>query len=135
MRISDWSSDVCSSDLRHRCAGSCTQRVGCDAGGAAAVAQIVHIDQATASRLAGGGDELQRMGLRQRAGERVGETFHLRPRAARIQRKHHVQALAAGDRKSVVEGKSVSVRVDRGGRRISEKKKKKINKKDEIKKK
>src|SRR3546814_16851853 len=34
-----------------------------------------------------------------------------------------VDAVAEGDRKSVVEGKSVSVRVDLGGRRIIKKKK------------
>src|SRR3546814_11668250 len=38
-----------------------------------------------------------------------------------------------GDRKSVVEGKSVSVRVDLGGRRIIKTKKKTITKKTEVK--
>src|SRR3546814_15124945 len=37
----------------------------------------------------------------------------------------HSDVLAAADRKSVVEGKSVSVRVDPGGRRICKKKNKK----------
>src|SRR3546814_21027012 len=40
----------------------------------------------------------------------------------------HHQPLMRGDRKSVVSGKSVSVRVDLGGRRIIKKKKIKINK-------
>src|SRR3546814_6711072 len=69
MRISDWSSDVCSSDLpRARLA---------------AVFGLVHAPQHEPARRRRGGIE-------------------------------HI----ALDRKSVVSGKSVSVRVDRGGRRI-----------------
>src|SRR3546814_17065416 len=75
MRISDWSSDVCSSDLR-------CQRI-----------------QSTNARP-----------LRAARPARKGARFH--PRKA--------------DRKSVVEGKSVSVRVDLGGSRIIKKKKRKI---------
>src|SRR3546814_13312732 len=70
MRISDWSSDVCSSDLR----------------GVAAV-------------------EIQRRTL-----EILG--------TLQVERRQHPVA----DRKSVVSGKSVSVRVDLGGRRIIKKK-------------
>src|SRR3546814_18735963 len=88
MRISDWSSDVCSSDLVRRWPGAPGQPVAAagDAGGA--------------GRPVGGGQH----GL-------------WRPR----------QTLCAGDlrraflrgaRKSVVSGKSVSVRVYLGGRRI-----------------
>src|SRR3546814_15063909 len=47
---------------------------------------------------------------------------HLDGRAVRF--GAHDAVVAAGDRKSVVEGKSVSVSVDRGGGRISKKKKK-----------
>src|SRR3546814_17674596 len=72
MRISDWSSDVCSSDLR-------------------------------GPELAGG---VETSGWR--------EADKADP---------HPNLLPEGDRKSVVSGKSVSVRVDRGGRRIIKKKK------------
>src|SRR3546814_19870763 len=80
MRISDWSSDVCSSDLLYLALCSkLIQRVGEVAGrNAVSLWRIVA----------------------------------LRPRWR-----------GAGDRKSVVSGKSVSVRVDLGGRRIIKKKK------------
>src|SRR3546814_5237238 len=82
MRISDWSSDVCSSDL------PCRGRAGGDAARAGTVRQA----RPDADALA------QRRQRRQGTGRR--------PRA---------------DRKSVVEGKGVSVRVERGGRRIIKK--------------
>src|SRR3546814_11734723 len=79
VRISDWSSDVCSSDLPDR-----------------------------------GG---------RRAGTRAAVGRAARPRpAARRRRAERGPGDPAGDRKSVVEGKSVSVSVDIGGRRISRKK-------------
>src|SRR3546814_19880224 len=77
MRISDWSSDVCSSDLG-----------------------------------AGGGLSRLLAGKRRRRGGR---------RVAGVGRGSPGEALGAEwteDRKSVVSGKSVSVRVDLGGRRI-----------------
>src|SRR3546814_11384158 len=83
MRISDWSSDVCSSDLDH-VAG---ERVA-----------VVH--EAVPGLLAG-------------------------RKAGVVARGHHMGlgADAQGeDWKSVVSGKSVSVRVDIGGRRIIKKK-------------
>src|SRR3546814_10936636 len=89
MRISDWSSDVCSSDLAHA-AGH----------------------RAHASVLPG------RRAAPVLAARRRGRTAaHLRggPLRGRV-------AAPPGDRKSVVEGKSVSVRVDLGGRRIIKKK-------------
>src|SRR3546814_19820720 len=87
MRISDWSSDVCSSDLAERPAG-------------------------------------QRGGVGPRAVDRPQD----RPPARAPQRlplgdRHGRHAGARGDRKSVVQGKSVSVRVALGGRRIIKKKK------------
>src|SRR3546814_19492481 len=104
MRISDWSSDVCSSDLiptRGRA-----------------------LDQV---------DGLGRVGIGVRGSTGRGE-FAQRPHRCRIcqddrasrgndsleggRARHY-----AGDRKSVEEGKSVSVRVDLGGRRMIKKKK------------
>src|SRR3546814_14690252 len=101
MRISDWSSDVCSSDLL--------------VGGAAARqgdAQVVGVQQREAL--------VVRLGAPRRGAEqaRVGagaEGDH------ECDRDHHRPAPA--DRKSVVWGKSVSVRVDLGGRRIINKQK------------
>src|SRR3546814_7284025 len=84
MRISDWSSDVCSSDLRR-------QRRPYPA--AARRRRLRH-------PVRGDGDVHPRLG------------GAARPR------------LLAPDRKSVVWGKSVSVRVDLGGRRIIKKKNK-----------
>src|SRR3546814_16932642 len=88
MRISDWSSDVCSSDLLlpDRADGR---------GGAAHQAAV------RPALCRGGGD-------RRRADDAL-------------------CAVRRQDRKSVVSGKSVSVRVDLGGRRIIKKKKVKIH--------
>src|SRR3546814_11578628 len=99
MRISDWSSDVCSSDL----GGMVT------------------------AFLKGGLDEARRFL------ERV-EVFALAESLGGVESLIEHPAImthasippenrAALDRKSVVEGKSVSVRVDLGGRRLLKKKK------------
>src|SRR3546814_15840338 len=95
MRISDWSSDVCSSDLAARRLDS----VGNDETGG---------DRRSGSRL-----WLSVVDERRRQLCRAG---HLRA-------GHFHRSEAQADRKSVVEGKSVSVRVDLGGRRIIKKKK------------
>src|SRR3546814_20889057 len=93
MRISDWSSDVCSSDLQH---GEPVLHRNLRNGAIAAVGKGVrrHVEDAHHARAVEG-----------EAGER---------------RARRRQAL---DRKSDVEGKGVSVRVDLGGRRIIKKKK------------
>src|SRR3546814_17838875 len=86
MRISDWSSDVCSSDL-------------------------------------GRGDRVPAAGRRDRhrAGARPAQA------GAGQGQGRGGKDRAQADRKSVVSGKSVSVRVDLGGRRIIKKKKDNIN--------
>src|SRR3546814_19333886 len=83
MRISDWSSDVCSSDLRPLSDDELDDLLS----------------------------ELQKRQKRARAESQFGTAD---------------EAVIAADRKSVVEGKSVSVRVDLGGRRILKKKKKQV---------
>src|SRR3546814_21085898 len=88
MRISDWSSDVCSSDL--------------------SLAVVLHPNTSTVEvRLAD-------LALEDGVGVALDER-RCRGLAGFLGRE--------GDRKSVVEGKSVSVRVDLGGRRIINKKK------------
>src|SRR3546814_15381188 len=108
MRISDWSSDVCSSDLLTV------------VGELERVAGEIHDDLSQASRVA-----------RQSRWHRViDRADQLQPFARRLdgQRIEHavddVAHVEREDRKSVVEGKRVSVRVDLGGRRIIQNKKK-----------
>src|SRR3546814_4365751 len=93
LRISDWSADVCSSDLRPPAAGG---------------------------RLTGGCRHAQLRGLRRGPGNRGPEGAEADGTAAP---QPHALLLpgrgrAADARKSVVSGKRVSVRVDLGGRRI-----------------
>src|SRR3546814_14858676 len=105
MRISDWSSDVCSSDLQRRSGPRPQQRRGARGDGSA-----VGDDPA--------GGLLLRVDRHRAPGEGGGRADQRRARA----RGH----LRLSDRKSVVEGKSVSVRVDLGGRRIIKKKKQNV---------
>src|SRR3546814_15807104 len=102
MRISDWSSDVCSSDLQAMLAGPGRVRLGVDV--------QAHGD----ARLAVGRAGLVLAPVGHHDGDLVivGVDVFLH---------------GSGDRKSVVEGKSVSVRVDLGGRRIIKKQKNKVN--------
>src|SRR3546814_16341940 len=97
MRISDWSSDVCSSDL-HRAVRDMLAALDAEVDADDPAQQPVD-----AARPQGvDGEDL------------VAVAAHQRDQA--VQRQQ-------GDRKSVVSGKSVSVRVDLGGRRIIKKKK------------
>src|SRR3546814_14425389 len=86
MRISDWSSDVCSSDLP--CSPPCAARAVC------------------------------------RKPPEARRERNCRASGGRKTRGRRVDRGGDGDRKSVVSGKSVSVRVDLGGRRIINKKQK-----------
>src|SRR3546814_14084657 len=113
MRISDWSSDVCSSDLLVK------NKIELDAASKTAagkrtvtlpevVADVLvdHPDRFTEPEssvlvfTSSEGEPLRRNNFRRRSGTRPSR-----------------------DRKSVVSGKSVSVRVDLGGRRVIKKKK------------
>src|SRR3546814_18449120 len=97
MRISDWSSDVCSSDLPAAIGILIALECGGD-------------DHRGAVWLAGG------QGFVEQRVER-GEGFN----------EQRIGIVHWADRKSVVSGKSVSVRVDPGGRRSIEKKKQLTN--------
>src|SRR3546814_18331197 len=104
MRISDWSSDVCSSDLP------------------------------SGQGLIDGADVRERPRRRRTCvAGRSGSAIDADPlpgagRAAGSGEGGMTQADLATDRKSVVEGKSVSVRVDLGGRRIIKKEKRTTDK-------
>src|SRR3546814_18256814 len=122
MRSSDWSSDVCSSDLvvigqradlfQRRIGGQPRAGIG---GGQRGI-EVADIDQAAL------------VGHQHMAGvAAVGENAD-RLLGAGAEMLGAVAAGRAGDRKSVVTGKSVSVRVDLGGRRIIKKTKTEGNK-------
>src|SRR3546814_19117633 len=105
MRISDWSSDVCSSDLaRH-------DRRLAQHHFAAAPVLAVDLDHRTLEHLA--------YARGQRG--RLGQVEHRVLVAAGALRRGLHRRRQAGDRKSVVWGKSVSVRVDLGGGRLIKK--------------
>src|SRR3546814_17503038 len=117
MRISDWSSDVCSSDLG-------------EVGGAAHAQRQQDVAE-HGVRMDVGAGALQRLEpCVHRGAEDVGVGGVIDPAAARRRLAAVVAAAVVdllADRTSVVSGKSVSVRVDLGGRRIIKKKKKKHN--------
>src|SRR3546814_17246904 len=111
MRISDWSSDVCSSDLPEPIG------IGRDL--------VLGIDR---------GDRILKVADRRdrRFEDQVGDAggVVLADRIAAIDHDLDVQAVALEqqiDRKRGVQGKSVAVRVDLGGRRIIKKKQKEDN--------
>src|SRR3546814_14597176 len=99
MRISDWSSDVCSSDLPDA-------RDPPDVRVAADVEHRAIDPVMMLANFLDHQDMVGKIGLQRRA-EQLAEDG---------------QVERGGDRKSVVKGKSVSVRVDLGGRRIIKKK-------------
>src|SRR3546814_18316919 len=114
MRISDWSSDVCSSDLLAGAAAFAVRRkaMGIDDGRAAlALAQLA----AQCERLPEGKEAVGR--------EAVGD--HGVPEDQNVDPGITIAGLAVARpvyvRQRVVLGKSVSVRVDLGGRRIIKK--------------
>src|SRR3546814_17737879 len=98
MRISDWSSDVCSSDLLPGNFDAVSRWLNAEP-----LQQCLCLIQQIAGNIAGLGKHCIKIGT-----------------GLVVQRRK-----ALVDRKSVVKGKSVSVRVDLGGRRIIKKKTKK----------
>src|SRR3546814_17787131 len=104
MRISDWSSDVCSSDLSEREAAFSVHLLGKTALDLGLKGVTVGHVERRIEQLVGRGQLI--------AGEaRIGDT---RPRMV---------TTPEADRKSVVSGKGVSVRVDLGGLRLIKKNK------------
>src|SRR3546814_14406724 len=107
MRISDWSSDVCSSDLKRSCSTylrTTPKRPGRSCRCARTVSRAPFLACGPALIRTAPGEHGRRAG-------RLAPSCLIRKTV---------------DRKSVVKGKSVSVRVDLGGRRIIKKKKQNI---------
>src|SRR3546814_16877353 len=107
MRISDWSSDVCSSDLGCRACPFTTNLLQhsprtAAVGARSAVGNVEHAPGR-------GGGRSARCGQRQTHDQPSGD----------------LAGAPETDRKSVVEGRSVSVRVDLGGRRLDKTKNRK----------
>src|SRR3546814_15316542 len=106
MRISDWSSDVCSSDLRFKVAGLDCQNE-------------IRALRAAVGPIVGGDDKLSfdtKAGLMEVAVGDPNLVIDITQAVDATGMRAHL--LPERDRKSVVSGKSVSVRVDLGGRRI-----------------
>src|SRR3546814_13847809 len=101
MRISDWSSDVCSSDLLAVVVGA-DEEVD--------VRRTLAVAAKRGQQLLGRAARGHAVAVGQDAAEAVPALFVGDDRAAQVERRLH-----ARDLKSVVEGKSVSVRVDLGG--------------------
>src|SRR3546814_13483670 len=121
MRISDWSSDVCSSDLQSTSAD--TERIDqLEAKVRAQDEQITQLRQMLGEqqRTLDALDDRGRQWTQAQAGEL--DALRARGEAADAAPQLAPAFIAAGDRKSVVEGKSVSVRVDLGGARSIKKK-------------
>src|SRR3546814_17841936 len=118
MRISDWSSDVCSSDLLLLDQGDTLRHLSLRQGGE----RLAVEKHAAVSRPADAGKQFQQ-------GRFSGSVGSDQPKGlarahGEIDARDDREAARRPDRKSVVEGKSVSVRVDLGGSRIIKKKNK-----------
>src|SRR3546814_10947203 len=128
MRISDWSSDVCSSDLllglirnadklAARCGDDLFARQRCAAALDQLQLRIGFVGTINVDRKLAGCVEIKHR-----------NADLLQPFAAGIRRRNRTLDVMHQDRKSVVSGRSVSVRVDLGGRRILKKKNKRHKK-------
>src|SRR3546814_19208411 len=132
MRISDWSSDVCSSDLggirRSRAAVPAAGRRRDGGAGRRTQDRRAVLFAALRARPAGAGADAGRRASRRGRDRQRPDDRRYSARAAggsaRIVRgeRRGVYGQSRVERKSVGEGKGVSVRVDLGGRRIIKKK-------------
>src|SRR3546814_16573911 len=115
MRISDWSSDVCSSDLRRRLDNVALRLHRGDLDDGTAEIALQHL-QAAVRR--------ERLGKRRQHLLVVAAPGRRLPQHAAVAGQPRLLPVVAEalDRTSVVSGKSVSVRVDLGGRRSIKKK-------------
>src|SRR3546814_16507958 len=117
MRISDWSSDVCSSDLRVvvQVPGLQDPAALKELIGKTARLEFRMVDtNADPNEVAAGRVPVGSEIVPYAEGEGSGAAFEVLRRQVMISGEQLIDA----ERKSVVEGKSVAVRVDHGGRRI-----------------
>src|SRR3546814_12912770 len=115
MRISDWSSDVCSSDLVKVDIGERERPLSVNLFMGPTGVGKTEIVRLLALAIHGRADAFCRIDMHTLAQEHYSAALTGAPPGY----------VGSKDRKSVVSGKSVSVRVDLGGRRIIKKKKKK----------
>src|SRR3546814_16435595 len=121
MRISDWSSDVCFSDLSCGGGGSPPSTSTASASPRASPAELrIQCGKRPWRRIEATGRPVSM--IRKRGSEDACMASIIPVGAARVAGGVD-PARYTGDRKSVVEGQSVSVRVDHGGRRIIKNKK------------
>src|SRR3546814_18823155 len=123
MRISDWSSDVCSSDLIQILNGHGWRQRGVlhPAGGSQPLPGLAHHFHT------GHHGVLSDIAVLSETGQHkwiMWLSSHGGSLSAIVSEKNRMDTCSA-DRKSVVQGKRFTERVDRGGRRIFKKKKKK----------
>src|SRR3546814_12971914 len=111
MRISDWSSDVCSSDLTKRVNCFARAQSGCLRSFVAAIAKIPDL-----MPLPPGFCFITGFGPATRTLEKIAGALGQPLKVVALVHNHH--GTATIDRKSVVEGKSGSILVNPGGRRI-----------------
>src|SRR3546814_11034217 len=114
MRISDWSSDVCSSDLRESVRALSADR------GQTLFRRRLHCQLSAARRYHHRSDQARRRlaaGGQCRLYEVLEEIENIAVLNGHHAASSAIQDRRPADRKSVVEGKSVSGRVDPGGRR------------------
>src|SRR3546814_14642360 len=121
MRISDWSSDVCSSDLLPPLVGGMERLNWHLADQLSRFAEVRMIGPSGSASLAPSSVQVSESPLRPLPHFLV----HAQWNALKEARKWRPDVVLAGrgERKSVVEGKRGSVRVDLGGRQIRKKKK------------
>src|SRR3546814_18903254 len=123
MRISDWSSDVCSSDLRTTGRGLAVLRDADDRGEPAGRALSATGDAGDPAPRGSCDLALRRMACGRRARSPLSQPVDGRRRqAAGIEVRHPAPAGETLERKSVGKGKSVEVGVDHGGRGVIKKK-------------
>src|SRR3546814_16566221 len=126
MRISDWSSDVCSSDLQSKTLQPCSGSACSSAHGGSELSAAS--SPACACTIGYCGSAVSIDGWTLSASARPCACAQsTKPcgsgNSVRFQSQPFHEHGAPGDRKSVVLGKSVSVRVDLGGSRVIKKKK------------
>src|SRR3546814_16829706 len=115
MRISDWSSDVCSSDLELRTIAASTSADGLAPEFPPLLARLGQIPNVAEYAVRGSVDYVAPVGE---------QDFRLNGWAPYVGSSRLGLGPILGERKSVVSGKGVSGRLDSGGRRVHKKKKK-----------